>query len=186
MTGRPLYLIGFMASGKTTLGRALVASMQGYSFIDLDQAVEEREGKSVSAIFADCGAEYFRQAESETLRQVSGPGCIIACGGGTPCYADNMDYMLAHGYVVWLQADDEVTARRLRLAPGQRPLVDSLLDRPEELRKHILRLRSERSPFYSRANAVFDSNRLEDKEQIEQSCKVFVDELWAPYIKTIN
>lgn len=186
MTGRPLYLIGFMASGKTTLGRALAATLDGYSFIDLDQAVVDQEGMSVSEIFATHGAEYFRQAEAEILNRVSEPGCIIACGGGTPCFGNNMDYMLAHGYVVWLQADDDVTARRLRLAPGQRPLVDSMLDRPEELKLHILRLREERTPFYSRANAVFDSNHLEDQQQIDQSCRIFIDTLWTPYIKTIN
>lgn len=186
MTGRPLYLIGFMASGKTTLGRALAARLQGYRFVDLDQAVEESEGMSVSEIFAAHGADYFRQAENNTLRRESQPGCIIACGGGTPCFADNMDYMLANGYVVWLQADDDVTARRLRLAPGQRPLVDSLLDRPDELKAHIRRLRTERTPFYSRADAVFDSNRLEDEDQIEESCRIFIDRLLLPSNKTQN
>lgn len=166
-----------MASGKSTLGRALPAYMPGYSFIDLDEAIEEHEGCPVASIFADKGQEYFRVLESEMLRRLSCPGTIIACGGGTPCRTENMDYMLEQGLVVWLQADDYVTSRRLRLAPGQRPLVDSLLDRPEALSEYIGRLTAERMPAYSRAHLTFDSNLLEDEIQIAASCRRFVDEI---------
>jgi len=182
MTGRPLYLIGFMASGKSTLGRALAARLQGYRFVDLDEAIEASEGMSVSDIFAARGADYFRQTENDTLRRISQPGCIIACGGGTPCHAGNMDFMLSQGDVVWLQADDDVTVRRLRLAPGQRPLVDAMLDRPDELGKYIDGVLEKRTPYYSRANFVFDSNRLEDEEQIEESCRKFLATLKLPII----
>ena len=180
MTGRPLYLIGFMASGKSTLGRALAARLQGCRFIDLDDAVGAAEGMSVSDIFRSRGADYFRQAENNTLRRISQPGCIIACGGGTPCHDGNMDFMLAQGDVVWLQADNDVTMHRLRLAAGQRPLVDALLDKPDELEKYIAGLLEERTPYYSRANFVFDSNRLEDEEQIDGSCRLFIAKLKLP------
>ncbi len=173
MPQRPLYLIGFMASGKTTLGKALCARFPACRFIDLDQAVETREGMSVSEIFDRRGADYFRAAESDVLRSVTSENAIVACGGGTPCHSDNMDYMLAHGTVVWLQAPTEVTIRRLALAPGQRPLVDALLDNRPALEAYIDRLMSERRPHYSRAHLIFDSGQLEDEEQIESSCAAF-------------
>lgn len=180
MHSQPLYLIGFMASGKTTLGRALASRLPSRRFIDLDEAVERAEGMSVSDIFATRGADYFRQAENAALRRLSKPGSIIACGGGTPCHAGNMDYMLSQGDVVWLQADAGVTVRRLKLAPGQRPLVDKLLDNPEALKEYIGKLLDERTPHYCRANIVFDSNRLEDEDQIEESCRKFIATLNLP------
>ena len=126
-SGQPLYLIGFMASGKTTLGRALALRLPGYEFVDLDEAIECIAKKSIPDIFASEGEAVFRELEARAPRQYSVPGSIIACGGGTPCYAANMDYMLANGRVVWLVADDEVTRRRLRLARGLRPLSTPFL-----------------------------------------------------------
>lgn len=174
-SGQPLYLIGFMASGKTTLGRALTLRLPGYEFVDLDEAIECMAQKSIPDIFASEGEAVFRELEARALRQYSVPGSIIACGGGTPCYAANMDYMLANGRVVWLVADDEVTRRRLRLARGLRPLVDSLLDDDDALQAYITKLKESRSPYYSRANVVFDSNLLEDAAQIKDSCDRFIE-----------
>ena len=164
---RPLFLIGFMASGKTTLGRALAERLPGSRFIDLDEAIEKREGASVAEIFRRHGEAYFRACEAEVLREAAQEGAIVACGGGTPCQSANMDFMLAQGTVVWLVADDDVTERRLRLARGQRPLVDAL-------RRHIADLTSRRRPAYSRAHFTFDSNELEDEAQIEASCRRFL------------
>ena len=83
-----------------------------------------------------------------------------------------MDFMLTTGTVVWLVADDDVTIRRLRLARGQRPLVDKLLDDSDALWQHIAALK--REPHYSRAHLTFDSNRLEDEEQIADSVEKFM------------
>lgn len=171
---RPLFLIGFMASGKTTLGRALAERLPGSRFIDLDEAIEKREEASVAEIFKRHGEAYFRACEAEVLREAAQEGAIVACGGGTPCQSANMDFMLAQGTVVWLVADDDVTERRLRLARGQRPLVDALLDDPDALRRHIADLTSRRRPAYSRAHFTFDSNELEDEAQIEASCRRFL------------
>lgn len=172
--GTPLYLIGFMACGKTTLGEALTSRMPGHRFVDLDEAVEAMAHKTIPEIFEHDGEAAFRALESEALRKFSEPGAIIACGGGTPCQGDNMDFMLTTGTVVWLVADDDVTIRRLRLARGQRPLVDKLLDDSDALRQHIAALKAKREPHYSRAHLTFDSNRLEDEEQIADSVEKFM------------
>ncbi len=85
-----------------------------------------------------------------------------------------MDFMLATGTVAWLVADNDVTIRRLRLARGQRPLVDKLLDDSDALRQQIAALKAKREPHYSRAHFTFDSNRLEDEEQIAVSVEKFM------------
>lgn len=172
--GTPLYLIGFMACGKTTLGEALAARMPVCRFVDLDDAVEDMAHATIPEIFAHDGEAAFRALESEALRKFSEPGAIIACGGGTPCQGGNMDFMLATGTVAWLVADDDVTIRRLRLARGQRPLVDKLLDDSDALRQQIAALKAKREPHYSRAHFTFDSNRLEDEEQIADSVEKFM------------
>lgn len=172
--GTPLYLIGFMACGKTTLGEALTSRMPGHRFVDLDEAVEAMAHKTIPEIFEHDGEAAFRALESEALRKFSEPGAIIACGGGTPCQRGNMDFMLATGTVVWLVADDDVTIRRLRLARGQRPLVDKLLDDSDALRQQIAALKAKREAHYSRAHLTFDSNRLEDEEQIADSVEKFM------------
>lgn len=172
--GTPLYLIGFMACGKTTLGEALAARMPGHRFVDLDEAVEAMAHKTIPEIFEHDGETAFRALESEALRKFSEPGAIIACGGGTPCQGGNMDFMLATGTVVWLVADDDVTIRRLRLARGQRPLVDKLLDDSDALRQQIAAFKAKRKAHYSRAHLTFDSNCLEDEEQIADSVEKFM------------
>ena len=172
-----IYLIGFMASGKTTLGRALADILPEYRFVDLDESIEDAEGMTVNDIFSLRGEEFFRRRESELLRGLSAPGVIMACGGGTPCHRGNMDFMLGTGTVVWLVADDDVTIRRLHLTRGGRPLIDSMLDDPAALRSHIASLNERRYPYYSRAHHVFDSNRLEDKNQIDLSCQQFINKL---------
>lgn len=162
-----------MACGKTTLGRAL-AQRLGRRFVDLDGAIEDAEGMSVSRIFAECGEEAFRRLEREVLGRWLDGDVVVACGGGTPCHADSRQAMLDAGTVVWLRASTERTIERLRLAPGQRPLVDALLDRPEQLRSLIDDMMASRSAAYAHAHAVFDSNLLETQEQIDASVDRFI------------
>lgn len=173
---RPIFLIGFMACGKSTLLRALADRVAGRRFIDLDSEIVREAGKSIPAIFADEGEAGFRRLESAVLERLCTTDAIIACGGGTPCRPGAMEAMLAAGRVVWLQADLDITLSRLALAPGERPVVDSLLDNPEALRTKVISLMAEREPYYSRATAVFDSSRLDTEAEIEETARRFCRE----------
>lgn len=172
---RPLFLIGFMACGKSTLLRALAERVPGRRYVDLDHEIERTAGKSIPAIFDEDGEEAFRCLESDVLGALCHSDAIVACGGGTPCRPGAMDAMLAAGTVVWLKADIGITVSRLRLAPGQRPVIDALLDSPDALRARVESLMAEREPFYSCATAVFDSSRLDNEAEIEESARKFID-----------
>lgn len=173
---KPVFLIGFMASGKTTLGRALAEAMPGISFIDLDDEIRNVAGMSVPEIFRSRGEAGFRELESDTLRAVGGDNTIIACGGGTPCRKENMDYMLSQGTVVRLDADTSTIVRRLIEAGPGRPVVDAFLNRPDALSDKVKELMEQRRPHYSRAPFSFDANKLESPDQIAESVERFIKE----------
>ena len=126
----PVFLTGFMACGKSTLGRA-VARREGLRFVDLDDAVRAAAAApTVSAVFAECGEATFRRLEGEVLRRVAAEADIVACGGGTFCRPDNAALHARRRHGGGLQADTDVTLARLRLQRGQRPLVDAPTRRP--------------------------------------------------------
>ena len=162
-----LFLIGYMASGKTTLGRAL-GRATGYQFIDLDFYITQRYRKSIPEIFAETGEEEFRRIESEMLREV-GEFCdvIISCGGGTPCFHSNMEFMNSHGVTLLLDASTECTIRRLKEAKTRRPILEKVAE--EELPAFIESHKLEREPFYSQAQLRMDSEQLESAEQIKST-----------------
>lgn len=185
MSARTIYLIGLPACGKTTLGRALPAAarrlgVEGLRFEDLDEAVEAAEGRSIAEIFRAEGEEAFRRAESALLRGISeapdsGGILVLACGGGTPCSGDNLEYMLSRGLVVELRATREATLRRLLEAPPeQRPLVGKVHGDPVALSDEVEALAARRRPWYSRAEASFDSTLLETEEQVRETSEAFV------------
>ncbi len=168
----PIFLIGYMGCGKTTLGRAL-AKATGRPFYDLDFYIEQRFHSSVSQLFEQRGEEGFRQLEKVMLREVGEfDNAIVSCGGGTPCFFDNMDYMLARGRVIWLHATPERLCERLAVSRNKRPLLSSLSD--SELFDFIKLGLETRRPYYERASAVFDSTQLEDRRQISDSVKRFL------------
>ena len=119
---RVIFLIGFMGSGKSTLGRALAQRVPGCAFIDLDEEIERRAGMSVREIFDTLGQERFRALEADTLRSLCPPEgtqvCVVATGGGTPCRPGAMEWMNAAGTTVLLRASDAVLLRRLLQAQG--------------------------------------------------------------------
>lgn len=118
-------LLGMPGAGKTTLGRRLAAHF-AYPFLDLDAAIEARAGRGIPAIFQAEGEAYFRQLEADTLREVvARPGpLVLATGGGTPCFHENMAVLQAAGLTVWLDVPLMVLAARLRAAGlASRPLL---------------------------------------------------------------
>ena len=170
-----LLLIGFMAAGKTTLGKALARDL-GLQFIDLDHYIENRYHCAVSQLFAERGEEGFRQIERNMLHEVAEfEDVIIATGGGTPCFFDNMEYMNAQGTTVFLQASIDVIHTRLTIARVQRPLVKD--KSAEELRTYIAQMLEKRMPHYTQAHHTFCADRLENICQVEESVKLFKKEI---------
>ena len=159
-----IFLIGFMGSGKTTLGKALSREL-GVDFIDLDHYVEARYHKTVREIFAESGEERFRQIEKSLLHEVADfENVVIAAGGGTPCFFDNIDYMNAHGTCIYLKASTDELCRRLAGGRESRPLLRGKND--EELRHYIDHTLSQRNPYYSRAALHFDTGALNTRKEI--------------------
>jgi shikimate kinase len=161
-----IYLTGFMGSGKTTLGRKL-AGLTGLRFIDTDNEIETSEGRSIAAIFSEEGEKYFRKFEYSVLRSLNKEGgAIIATGGGTPCHADNMDYMNATGITVYLKMSPKALASRLPQAGSSRPLIDKL--EGEALLRFIEEKISEREPYYLRSQIVFDGIDADPRALLEE------------------
>jgi shikimate kinase len=121
-----VYIIGFMGSGKSTTGKKL-ASAIGWSFIDLDRKIEEESGKSIPELFSQYGEEHFRKVEAEVLKSLkSTDDVVISTGGGTPCYEDNMDYMVETGLTLYLKLTPGQLRSRLYESSTERPLLKDL------------------------------------------------------------
>ena len=159
-----IILIGYMGSGKTTVGRALAKEL-GMQFYDLDWYIESRRRKTVSQIFAERGEEGFREIERYMLHEVAEfEDVIISCGGGTPCFFDNMDYLNQQGDVVWLKADPEVLYKHLLMGKTERPLLKG--KSPEELMAFIRGQLEQREPYYAKARHVVDVSLMDTYEKI--------------------
>lgn len=145
-----IFLIGFMGSGKSYWGRRLSEAAQ-CAFADLDARIEKREGCSVSTLFAERGEAVFRALEGSHLRILldQEPPLIVATGGGTPCFYDNMAFMNRAGYTIWLDVPPEELARRLSPERAHRPLLAGI---PEaDLATAIADRLAARQPWYAQA-----------------------------------
>lgn len=164
---KPIFLIGYMGSGKTTLGRAYASASQ-MQFIDLDWFIEERFHKTIQEIFSERGEDGFRKIERNMLHEVGEfENVIIAAGGGTPCFFDNVEFMNQAGDTVFLDVNTEILFRRLKIAKAKRPLIMGMND--EELMTFIELALEKRLPYYERAKYRFDAGQLESYEQINES-----------------
>ncbi|MDF1560625.1 MAG: shikimate kinase [Bacteroidales bacterium] len=144
-----------MGSGKSTAGKR-IASLLRWTFADIDKLVEEREGESVSGIFAHRGEAYFREAESATLRAVSERSrTVVACGGGTPCSQENMEVMASTGVTVWLRLPVKEITERLRRSNNVRPLLSGT--RGGELDARVAQMLESRECWYKKADLVIDA-----------------------------
>ncbi|UAY52919.1 shikimate kinase [Ferruginibacter albus] len=160
-----IFLIGFMGSGKTYWGDLWSRSGE-FAFVDLDELIESKEKKTISKIFEEKGEQYFRELEAATLRSVTDKkDIIISCGGGTPCFHDNMQWMNAHGVTVYLKASPQHLAKRLMKERQKRPVLSGLND--DELVNFIDQKVKERESFYSRAKIILNVEEMKDKEMPE-------------------
>ena len=162
-----IILIGYMGAGKTTIGKALSKEL-GIIFCDLDWYIESRMRKTVPQIFAERGEEGFRKIEYNMLHEVAEfEDVIISCGGGTPCFFDNMDYLNQQGQVVYLKADPEVLYKHLQMARVERPLLKGKSH--EELLAFIKEQLEKREPFYTKARYTLDVSLMDNYEKIQIS-----------------
>lgn len=162
-----IILIGFMGAGKTTVGKALAAEL-GISFYDLDWYITMRYHKSVPEIFAERGEEGFRDLERRMLHEVAEfEDVVLSCGGGTPCFYDNMDYMNSLADTIYLKATPEVLAMHLRMGKGKRPLIEG--KSPEELEEYVRETIAQREAFYSKAKYSLDVSLLDNFTKIQES-----------------
>lgn len=171
------------ACGKSTLGSALAQA--GYVYIDLDEAVERRLGSTISEYVAAQGMEAFRHHERAELLRLSAPGAIVGCGGGTPCYGDNLERMLAQGAVVRLDCSRPRLIRRLIEGGTKRPMLREVVLTEVGVGDFVDRLAAQRAPYYDRAPHSFDSTYLETPDEIAATVQRFIELLAriAPAVK---
>ena len=157
-----IFLIGFMGCGKTTLGKKLAKHLN-YNFIDLDSYIEKTTNKTITEIFENKGEKKFRIVEKESLMEVCKKDhLVIATGGGTPCFFDNMQKMLDSGKAIYLKMEIEDLLERLETEKSQRPLIEN--KSAKELENFIRNKLSEREYFYKKSNYILQGKSICEKE----------------------
>ena len=168
-----IILIGYMGAGKTTIGRQLAMAL-GLQFYDLDWYIEMRYHTKVADIFAKEGEARFRDLERRMLHEVAEfEDVVISCGGGTPCFSDNMEYMNQQAMTVYLKASPEVLCHHLEFGKSKRPLLKDKTE--EEMLSFITESLKVREPFYSKAKYIFNVDPLDTIADVKQSVGKIVD-----------
>lgn len=158
-----------MGSGKTYWGKIWAKTMQ-MNFIDLDAEIEAIEGKSVAQIFETQGENYFREKESQILRELKvDSDSIIACGGGTPCFNDNILWMNKNGKTIWLKTDVSAILQRVLQEQNKRPLLKKMNE--AEILFFIEQKLKEREPFYKQANIVLNTKDINENTIVNLNIK---------------
>lgn len=164
-----LALIGYMASGKSTIGRILAKNLD-YSFIDLDDFIEEKEEMTVADIFKTKGEIYFRKIESQYLKEIilEKDHVVLSLGGGTPCYNNNMEFILNAQQVksIYLKASIKTLIDRLKNEKSKRPLV-AHIETDDALAEFIGKHLFERGQFYNQAEVVLSTDDKTESAIVE-------------------
>ena len=166
---KPIFLIGLPGSGKSTFGKSL-ASALNLNHVDLDQLIESKNNKSINALFEIHGEAYFREIERNALQELLDKSStdILSCGGGTPCFYDNMSRMNAAGLTVFLDIPVATIVKRVA-TNHDRPLL-----KKKNLEKTITQMRVERIQYYNQAQFVFGDpgNQAEQVLEIQAFLKI--------------
>ena len=170
-----VFLIGYMGSGKTTVGKMLAKSL-ALSFIDLDDFIQNKYRKTIADIFAELGEEEFRKIESRALREVSEiEDVVISTGGGAPCFFDNMKIMNNAGVTLYIEVEPPELASRLMASKSVRPLIVG--KSKDELIPFISKHLSQRERYYRSAQIIYQSERMTTKEDIYLTVSDIEDQL---------
>ena len=161
-----IFLVGFMGCGKTHWGKELSLKLN-IPFFDLDEKIEEDEGKSVASIFEQEGEEYFRLLEKDVLHLIteSHETFVMATGGGTPCYFNNIDYLKRKGIVVWINCPIDCLYNRLLKEKDKRPLISRIPS--SELKSYIIRKFSNRKIFYQQAHLIVNEEEISVDKMVD-------------------
>lgn len=164
MTQKPIFLVGFMGSGKTTWGKKLANAID-LPFIDLDHEIVTAIGMTIPEYFEQYGEDKFREQEREILHLQKGKIAVISTGGGTPCYFNNMKWLLEHGTVVYLEHSPQSLWNRLSKSDvHKRPSLKGL--KGDHLLHFIENKLQERAPFYRQAQIIIDQINTTLKELV--------------------
>ena len=162
-----IILLGYMGSGKTTLGRKLACIIQ-HQFIDLDEYIEEQEGWIISQIFEEDGEDYFRKLERVYLhRVIEKEDVVISTGGGTPCFFDNMDQMNEYGKTIYINMHPKALLPRLISSPSTRPLLAG--KDGKEMLNYVFKTLRSREKYYHKAKRVVTGYNLTARK-LEKFC----------------
>lgn len=158
----PVFLVGYMGAGKTTLGRLAAQSLKA-KFIDLDDLIEEKSGLAVPVIFELYGEEHFRQLENDALRSLKGKqDFVVATGGGCATHSDNMEWMNQHGTTIYLRSHPGKIFHRIAPEKQKRPLIAGMED--VDIMEFILESIKKRLPYYTQSQITVNADN--EKEQV--------------------
>lgn len=162
-----IYLVGFMGTGKTAVGKAL-AQKKKWNFVDLDELIALKEKRSIADIFAQDGEPYFRRVEKRVLKEVSREEkFVVACGGGIVLDKDNIRIMQETGVILCLAASPEVILERTSGGLTHRPLLN--VSDPKKQIDLLLKLRA---PYYAQADKTIDTSKISAKEVVDKIIKI--------------
>lgn len=167
-----IFLIGFMFSGKSTVGKKL-ASIMGYDFIDTDKYFEDKYKISILDFFEKFGEEMFRKFEHDILKElVVKDNVIISTGGGLPCFNENMDIINKEGFSIYLEMPFKAIINRQKNSKQKRPLLQNKTQ--EEIEEYLKALLTKREPIYKKSKITIDAQNIDFsylKETIESYSK---------------
>ncbi len=153
-----IFLIGYMGSGKTTLGKQVAAQL-GYDFIDMDDFIEQKQGVTIAQLFAQRGEGYFRELENKAIKELAlKDETVIATGGGSPCFFDNMEIINKAGLSIYLRISSKELAKRLKNEQEKRPLIAG--KNAQELFQFIDSTIKNREKYYCKAKYIVQSDTI--------------------------
>ncbi len=162
-----LYIVGFMGSGKTAVAKE-ISKTTDLKYIEIDELIEKKEGRSINDIFKDSGEDYFRKIEKETIKEIGlSDNQVVSCGGGVVIDRENISLMKDSGLLVCLKAEPEVIYQRIK-GQKHRPLLN--VDNPQ---LKIEKLLEKRKPFYEMADCIIETSNL----SIEQAAQEVINHL---------